>query len=169
MKEFKCTGRPWRQSTQCQKYFKCWRHIYQFWLWPSPLFQEKSKSVDYGKTWHLAKVPTMQVRNVGVITGQRVKIVTKKLFEEDWGGILSGQFYSTSHQSHFLLFHFTLWDFFKGYVSTDLLQVEMTKVIVRWRLSINQTFSNVNDTCNLANLLIELVMWINSASCNFIK
>ena len=97
----------------------------------------------------------MQVRNVWVIIGQRVKIVTKKLFEEDWGWVLSGHFYSTSHQSYFLLFHFTLWDFFKGSASADLLQVEMTKITVQWRLSINHTFSNVNDTCYLAKLVLE--------------
>ena len=40
-----------------------------------------------------------------------------------------------------IIFSSTLCDFFKGYVFADISQVEMTKVMVRWRLSINQFYS----------------------------
>ena len=117
-------------------------------------FRKNQRGLIMVKTWHLAKVPTMQVRNVWLVTGQRVKIVNKELFEGDWGWVLSRYFNSTSHESHFLFFNFTLWDFFKGSIFADISQVEMTKVIVRWRLSINQTSSNEKDTCNLSRLLL---------------
>ena len=89
----------------------------------------------------MAKVSSMQVRNVWVIIGQRVKIVTKELSKGDWDWDLSGHFNSTSHQTYFLFFHFTIWDLFKGSIFADISQVEMTKVMVRWRLSVNQTSS----------------------------
>ena len=142
--------------TQHQKYFKCLRHLYQSWLWPSPLFQEKSKNVDYGRTWHLAKVPTMHVSSVWVMTGQRSKecyqeAIRRRLrlspirtlqFHKSSNSIspLSHYSFETSSKVLFLLIYYK-WQWLKS-------QLE-------WRLSIYQIFSNVRDTWYLVKFLLE--------------
>ena len=98
-------------------------------------FSGKSKNVDYGRTWHLAKVPTMQVSNVWVMTGQR----SKKCYQEAirrrlrLSPIMTPLFHKVI-KVNFSSFTLLFWDFIKSSVSADLLQVAMIKVIVRMEI-----------------------------------
>ena len=98
-------------------------------------FSGKSNNVDNGRTWHLAKVPTMQVSNVWVMTCQRSKecyqeAIWRRLRLSPIRTLLFHKVIKVNFSSLTLLF----WDFFKGYVSADLLQVAMIKVTTRMEI-----------------------------------